>query len=53
MILTKYSHFDTPMCGRAASVAKHDIKANSAELKLELGLSLATAGNLQNMLFNN
>ena len=41
MILIKYSHFDTPTGGRPAGGAKRDIKANSAELKLELGLSLA------------
>jgi hypothetical protein len=30
--------------GRVAGGAKHDIKANSAQLKLELGLSLAKEG---------
>jgi hypothetical protein len=40
VILTIYSHFDTLTVGRGAG-AKRDIKANSAELKLELGLSLA------------
>ena len=52
MILTKYSHFDTPtggrpggrVAGRPAGGAKRDIKANSAKLKLELGLSLAKEG---------
>jgi hypothetical protein len=44
VILNKYSHFDTPTGvrpgGRPAGT-KRDIKANSAKLKLELGLSLA------------
>ena len=39
--LTKYSHFDTPTGGWVAGSAKRDIKAHSAELKLELGLDLA------------
>jgi hypothetical protein len=45
VILTKYSHFDTLTGVRWPAGwpngAKRDIKANSAELKLELGLSLA------------
>ena len=48
MILPKYRYFDTPTGGRLAGWMagrvdgeKQDIKANSAELKLELGLSLA------------
>jgi hypothetical protein len=41
---TYQSLFDTLAGGRVAGrpVAKRDIKANSAELKLELGVSLAT-----------
>ena len=37
----EYSHFDTLTGGRVAGGAKRDIKANSAELKLKLRLSLA------------
>jgi hypothetical protein len=40
VILTKCSYFDTPTGGWPAG-AKRDIKANSAERKLELGLILA------------
>ena len=45
VILNKYSHFDTPTGGRPDGrvFAKRDFKANSAELKLEPGLSLATS----------
>jgi hypothetical protein len=36
-MLTKYSHFDTPTVDSWLAGARRDIKANSAEIKLDLG----------------